>query len=143
MLTSTAATVSALILIGILVLWLCLFVVAKHVRFRKQNCCRRKPAPLLPMTNVQSSMLEESKRRSIFGGVSPASSTTSFCVPEIRLTFPEEDVLPPTPGVPGQRVSRVVILQLGESGAAYVTSPPPYEATEGHLEKREVLREKA
>jgi hypothetical protein len=62
-------------------------------------------------------------------------------VPEIRITFPEEDILPQNPG--GQRTSRVVVVQVGESGAAYVTAPPPYEGFEDvDISKIGGLREK-
>jgi hypothetical protein len=143
MLGSTVAMVGALILILFLVLLLFLFVAVKYIQHRKDKRNRRKPQPLLPITNVGMAV-NDHDRKSIFGGVSPASSTTSFCVPEIRLTFPDEDVLPCTPGVPGQRLSRVVILQLGEAGAAYVTSPPPYEvAMGGESGKVEEMREKS
>jgi len=66
----------------------------------------------------------DSFRKSFYTPDSP-SFLTPLSVPEIRITFPEED-FPPL-GHGGQRTSRVVIVQVGESGAAYVTAPPPYE----------------
>jgi len=58
---------------------------------------------------------------------SPSKSPSSLSVPEIRITFPDEDVPARHPGLPGQRTSQVVVVQISESGAAYVTAPPPYE----------------
>lgn len=69
----------------------------------------------------------ESFRKSLYypdSPLTPSSSSSAGLIPEIRITFPDEDV---PPGFPGGRTSRVVVVQIGESGAAYITSPPAYE----------------
>jgi len=92
------------------------------------------------MTQSSFDVGEPLIRQSIYR--SPSSGT--LLVPEIRITFPDEDDMPVDPKVPGQRMSRVVVVQVGESGAAYVTPPPAYdgfhdvdiEAVGGLKEKR-------
>lgn len=69
--------------------------------------------------------LDESFRAAFYK--TKSHSQGSLVVPEIRITFPDEDTPPNPHGPPGQRTSRVVVVQVGESGAAYVTAPPPYE----------------
>lgn len=66
-------------------------------------------------------------RKSFYQYSNSPSPSSCLGVPEIRITFPDEDFPPQFPGVPGQRTSQVVVVQVGESGAAYVTAPPPYE----------------
>jgi len=75
-----------------------------------------------------------SKRSSLFGGLSEKKGftdsqpgTPTSPIPEIRITFPEEE------GIDGKRKSgRVVIVQVGEAGAAFVRDVepdnlPPYQ----------------
>ena len=137
MLISSAITIVILSLILVLVLLLCFYVAAKHIQQSRSvsGRLRGKSQPLLPISNPPMSQVcdvyfEDLKRKSFYDTPRSATSTCSLSpmtIPEIRITFPEEDPLPPTPGVPGQRMSRVVVVQVGESGAAYVTAPPPYE----------------
>ena len=67
---------------------------------------------------------EDSFRKSFYQYPS-SSAPSGLTVPEIQITFPEDDI--PLRSPSGQRMSRVVVVQIGESGAAYVTAPPPYE----------------
>ena len=138
MFITPALTVLLIVLLSLLVTSLFLFLATKYVqRVMNQKAAERYrgKGALLPIANVQSqrrtTLLQytftDSFRRS-----TPRSprSPTGLTIPEIRITFPEEDVAPINPGQRGQRMSRVVVVQLGESGAAYVKPPPAYEGFE-------------
>ena len=145
MLVTPTITVLLVVLIVLLIISLTLFITAKYLKFvnqRKTAERYRGKGALLPIANVRikpppltrtgPGMLQhpnmdfdsDSFRKSFYTPDSP-SFLTPLSVPEIRITFPEED-LPPL-GQGGQRTGRVVVVQVGESGAAYVTAPPPYE----------------
>jgi len=77
----------------------------------------------IPFTsNKRASWFSSEKRNS---GSQPGTPTSP--VPEIRITFPEEE------GADGKkRASRVVVVQVGEAGAAFVRdiepdNLPPYQ----------------
>ena len=142
MLLISTVTILLIVLIVLLVLSLCLFVTTKHLKIvakRKAAERYRGKGALLPIANVHikqktpmmqhpSLSFDDSNFRKSFYQYANSPSTSSYLgVPEIRITFPDEDVPPPLPGLPGQRMSQVVVVQVGESGAAYVTAPPPYE----------------
>ena len=108
----------------------------KRVAKRKAAERYRGKGALLPIANIHvkqkntmmkhlSLTFDDSFRKSFYQF---SDSSSSLSIPEIRITFPDED-LPPIQdrGLPGQRTSQVVVVQVGESGAAYVTAPPPYE----------------
>jgi hypothetical protein len=143
-------TILLVVLIIVLLTSLALFITTKylkHVNQRKAAERYRGKGALLPVANIrikppkkggltlfQHPSMEfdpDAFRKSFYTPDSPSSILhspscfTPLSVPEIRITFPEED-LPPE-GKGGQRTSRVVVVQVGESGAAYVTAPPPYE----------------
>jgi len=144
MLVTPTITILLVVLIVLLIISLCLFITAKYlkrVNQRKTAEIYRGKGALLPIANIRikppltgtsPGMLQhpnmdfdpDSFRKSFYTPDSP-SFLTPLSVPEIRITFPEED-LPPL-GQGGQRTGRVVVVQVGESGAAYVTAPPPYE----------------
>jgi len=120
---------------------------------------KKKNAPVLP-THARTHSLTinaipytDNKRTSFFGFSASEKKelsqpgTPTSPVPEIRITFPEEE------GVDGKRKSgRVVIVQVGEAGAAFVRDVepeddlPPYqrkgEFSSIDLEKVGGLREK-
>jgi len=90
---------------------------------------KKKNSPVLPTHTRNHSLTVtpipyRTKRTSFFGSaekktVSPPSTPTSP-VPEIRITFPEEET------ADGKRKSgRVVIVQVGEAGAAFVRDVEP------------------
>lgn len=141
MLLISTITILLVVLIVLLVISLCLFITTKHLQVvakRKAAERYRGKGALLPIANIHikqrspmmkhpSMSFEDSNfRKSFYQSHSPPSSSC-LSVPEIRITFPDEDFPPQIPGVPGQRTSQVVVVQIGESGAAYVTAPPPYE----------------
>ena len=82
----------------------------------------RNPIPQHPALNLDP----DSFRKSFYQTPYSPSASSTFTIPEIRITFPDEDVPPQSKS--GVRTSRVVVVQVGESGAAYVTNPPPYES---------------
>jgi hypothetical protein len=135
MFITPALTVLLIVLIALLVTSLFLFLATKYVqRVLNQKAAERYrgKGALLPIANVQSR-----RRTTLLHYTFPDSfrrstprSPTGLTIPEIRITFPEEDVPPINPGQRGQRISRVVVVQVGESGAAYVTPPPAYEGFE-------------
>jgi hypothetical protein len=145
--TSTVEIIFVVIIV-LLIVSLCVFLVAKYmdsVEKRKAAERYRGKGALLPIANIHvkspspiarhpALQFGEPFRKSFHGAAQK--------VPEIRITFPEEDELPPTPGIPGKRMSRVVVVQVGESGAAYVTSPPAYETSFGTVRFDEVKKEK-
>lgn len=142
---NSTVIVLLIVLIVLLVVSLLLFVAIKYLRRlgKKREAERyRGKSALLPIANPHSnsrSMTDfahsslsidggESFRQSFYRQLcAPTSSTTNLTVPEIRITFPDEDLPPMNPSSPGQRTSRVVVVQVGESGAAYVTPPPAYD----------------
>jgi hypothetical protein len=138
MIITSTVTIILVVLIFLLIISLCLFLAAKHLkRVAKRKAAERYrgKGALLPIANIHkkprttimqhlSFNFDDSFRKSLYQISSRSSVLT---IPEIRITFPEEDVPPQHPGFPGQRTSQVVIVQIGESGAAYVTAPPPYE----------------
>ncbi|KAF3920559.1 hypothetical protein ABW20_dc0110218 [Dactylellina cionopaga] len=102
---------------------------------------KRRNTPTLPMHTRHHSLTvttipftTSNKRTSWFGnekrnsGSRPGTPTSP--VPEIRITFPEEE------GADGKRKSgRVVVVQVGEAGAAFVRdiepdNLPPYQKGE-------------
>ena len=141
MLIDYTITILLIVAIVLLIISLIVFITSKHL----QRVAKRKAAEryrgkgaLLPVANIYAKppttkvqmmqhpdfKFDDSFRKSFYQF--PSSSTSSrLSVPEIRITFPEEDIPLQTPT--GQRMSRVVVVQVGESGAAYVTAPPPYE----------------
>jgi hypothetical protein len=142
MLLISTFTILLIVLIVLLVISLCLFLTTKHLKIvakRKAAERYRGKGALLPIANIHvkqrapmmqhpSMSFDDSNFRKSFYQY-PSSPPFSSClsVPEIRITFPDEDFPPQILGVPGQRTSQVVVVQIGESGAAYVTAPPPYE----------------
>jgi hypothetical protein len=143
--TNSIVTILLVIVIILLATSLGLFLI---LRMMKQNSQRRQAeayrgkGALLPIANIHAvsyaqrqhlPMMEstsfnlDDSFRAAFYKPKHSSLSENLIVPEIRITFPDEDLPPPTPGKPGQRTSRVVVVQVGESGAAYVTAPPPYE----------------
>jgi len=117
---------------------------------------KKKNTPTLPTHTRNHSLtvttipFKSSKRNSWFGsdkkGSDSQPGTPTSPVPEIRITFPEEE------GADGKRKSgRVVVVQVGEAGAAFVRdiepdNLPPYqkkgEFTSVDLEKVGGLKEK-
>jgi len=135
MFITSTLTVLLIVLLALLVTSFCLFLTTKYIQriISKRAAERyRGKGALLPIANVQSQPRSTVLRCPFNDSFrkSPPRSPTGLPIPEIRITFPEEDLTPSHPGQPGQRVSRVVVVQVGESGAAYVTSPPPYEGFE-------------
>lgn len=136
MFITSTLTVLLIVLLALLATSFCLFLATKYIQrvINKRAAERyRGKGALLPIANVQSQPramtilqcpFNESFRKS------PLRSPTGLTIPEIRITFPEEDLPPSNPGHPGLRGSRVVVVRIGESGAAYVTSPPAYEGFE-------------
>jgi hypothetical protein len=143
--TNSIVTILLVIVIILLATSLGLFLI---LRMMKRNSQRRQAeayrgkGALLPIANIHAvsyaqrqhlPMMEstsfnlDDSFRAAFYKPKHSSLSGNLIVPEIRITFPDEDLPPPTPGKPGQRTSRVVVVQVGESGAAYVTAPPPYE----------------
>jgi hypothetical protein len=142
--SESIVTILLVILIILLLISLVLFLTTrylKRVAKRKEAERYAQKGSLLPIANINyrprtklpqhpsMSFDDSSFRKSIYQCMtrSPSPANHEFRVPEIRITFPDEDSPPSTPGWPGQRMSRVVVVQVGESGAAYVTPPPPYE----------------
>jgi hypothetical protein len=163
MLIDYTITILLIVAIVLLIISLVVFITSKHL----QRVAKRKAAEryrgkgaLLPVANIYAKppttkvqmmqhpdfKFDDSFRKSFYQF--PSSSTSSrLSVPEIRITFPEEDIPLQTPT--GQRMSRVVVVQVGESGAAYVTAPPPYEGHQnpdvsaaGGLKEKEKEKEK-
>lgn len=114
----------------------------KRVQKRKEAERYRGKGALLPIANIhpksKSLMMQhpsmsfdsDSFRKSFYQVSPPSSPSTNIPVPEIRITFPDEDTPPQNPMKPGEQMGRVVVVQVGESGAAYVTPPPAYEGFE-------------
>jgi hypothetical protein len=160
MIPTSAITVLLVILILLLATSLCLFFIVRFMkrasRQREAERYRGKGALLpvanihavpysykehLPMMQQSSFSLDDTLRAAFYSKQS--SQSRNIVVPEIRITFPDEDVPPYKSGMPGQRTSRVVVVQVGESGAAYVTAPPPYEGFQDvDMSKVGGLREK-
>ena len=135
MFISPSLTVLFIVLLALLFTSLVLFLATKYIQrvlnFKAAERYRGKGA-LLPIANVQSQPRTNIMQcpRNNPSRKSPPRSPTCLTIPEIRITFAEEDVLPSAPGQTTQRLSRVVVVHIGESGAAYVTPPPPYEGFE-------------
>ena len=140
MLVSSWVTILLVVIIVLLVISLILFFTSKHLkRVSKRHIAEeyRGKGALLPIANIHhkpnirlfkhpSMHFDDSFRKSFYTSpLGSPSSSGSLTVPEIRITFAEEDLPPLSPR--GQRTSRVVVVQIGESGAAYVRPPPPYE----------------
>jgi len=131
-----------IVFIVLLIVSLALFISTKYMKRlakRRQAEHYRNKGSLLPIANpygARRSMTQshpclsfesgESFRHSFYRQIN-AKSADTLIVPEIRITFPEEDMPPVDPQSPGRRTSRVVVVQVGESGAAYVTPPPAYD----------------
>ncbi|EWC48285.1 hypothetical protein DRE_02389 [Drechslerella stenobrocha 248] len=110
------------------------------ILFALRRINNRRMGPELPTHTRNQSLsitaipFKSSKRTSWFGsekrnsGSRPGTPTSP--VPEIRITFPEEE------GADGKRKSgRVVVVQVGEAGAAFVRdiepdNLPPYNKAE-------------
>ncbi|KAL7274373.1 hypothetical protein RUND412_002725 [Rhizina undulata] len=79
--------------------------------------------------NTRDSFLNFSEKQTLIGGSSPMCSTPESPVPEIRITFPEEE------DTQGRRISgKVVVVQVGEAGVGFVRpleqdGLPPYQQT--------------
>jgi hypothetical protein len=127
-------------LIVLLVVTATLYFVTRYINRlgkRRQAQKYRNRAALLPLANPTGSAMSmkpslsfdggESFRQSFYRSLTSKSSSTTLLVPEIRITFPDEEEPPVNAKVPGQRMSRVVVVQVGESGPAYVTPPPAYD----------------
>jgi hypothetical protein len=156
MIPSSTVTILLVVLIVLLLVSLCLFFATKYVkRAAKIRCAERYrgKGALLPVANVHprpkmmkhpSLSFDDSFRKSFYQSAPPSPcSPVTLVIPEIRITFPDEDLPPHNPAMPGQRTSRVVVVQVGESGAAYVTAPPPYEGFDNiDISKIGGLREK-
>lgn len=141
MIISSTVTIILIALILVLIISLCLFLATNHLkRVAKRRAAERYrgKGALLPIANIHkkprtpimqhlSFNFDDSFRKSFYLISQSPSRSSVLTVPEIRITFPEEDVPPQHPGLPEQRSSRVFVVQIGESGAAYVTAPPPYE----------------
>jgi len=157
MLIISTITILLVVLIILLIISLGLFVTTKHLKLVSQRKAAeryRGKGALLPIANIHikprtqlmkhpSLSFDDSFRKTFYDF--QTSKSGGLCVPEIRITFPDdEDTPPPTPGFPPEkRMSRVVVVQVGESGAAYVTAPPPYEGFQDiDMEKIGGLREK-
>lgn len=102
---------------------------------------KKRLGPELPTHTRNTSLTvtaipyKSAKRSSWFGSEKSSSGsrpgTPTSPVPEIRITFPEEE------GADGKRKSgRVVVVQVGEAGAAFVrdinpeSNLPPYQKGE-------------
>jgi len=71
---------------------------------------RKRSSQLLPTHITVTSVPYRDEKSSPSTPITP-----KLCVPEIRITFPEEE------GADGKRKSgRVVVVQVGEAGAAFV-----------------------
>jgi hypothetical protein len=148
MIVSSTITILLTVVIILLLISLCLFLASKYL----QKVAKRKAAEryrgkgaLLPIANIHTkkqrmttTMMKhpsltfedaDSFRKSFYQFPDSPLSTSLSClsVPEIRITFPDEDVPAQHPGLPGQRTSQVVVVRISESGAAYVTAPPRHE----------------
>jgi hypothetical protein len=135
MFVAPSITILLIILLSLLAASLFIFLAIKYIQHamnQKAAARYRGKGALLPIANVhtpsRTNILHYSFHDS-FRNSAPRTSTV-LTIPEIRITFPEEDVPSQNPGERTQRVSRVVVVQVGESGAAYVTAPPPYEGFE-------------
>jgi len=108
-------------------------------RYKKKHA-----APTLPThtrnhsLNITAIPYSDNKRTSFFGFSSSEKKensqpgTPTSPVPEIRITFPEEE------GVDGKRKSgRVVIVQVGEAGAAFVRDVEPEDDLPPYQKKGE------
>lgn len=140
MLINSTITIILAAAILLLVTSLVFFILTKHLRkVSKRKIAEeyRGKGALLPIANIYAkprisapqhpalNFEHDSFRKSFYH--TPCSPTPSaFTIPEIRITFPEEDA--PLQTRSGERTGRVVVVQVGESGAAYVTAPPPYES---------------
>ena len=141
MIIPSTVTILLTVLIILLIISLCLFLVTKHLKtIAKRRAAERYrgKGALLPIANIHikqrttmmkhaSLNFDDSFRKSFYPFRDSSSTSSRFSVPEIRITFPDEDVPVHHPGMPGQRTSQVVVVRVGESGAAYVVAPPPYE----------------
>ena len=138
----TTITILLIIAIVLLIISLVVFLTSKHLKKvskRKAAERYRGKGALLPIANVYSKppvtkvemmkhpdfKFDDDSFRKSFYQFPSSSASSGLTVPEIRITFPDEDIPLKTPS--GERMSRVVVVQVGESGAAYVTAPPPYE----------------
>jgi len=141
MLINYTITILLIVAIVLLIISLVLFITTKHLKRvgeRKAAERYRGKGALLPVANIYGKppstkgqmmqhpafQFDESFRKSFYQFPS-SSASPGLTIPEIRITFPDDDI--PLKSASGQRMSRVVVVQVGESGAAYVTAPPPYE----------------
>lgn len=105
---------------------------------------KKKHAPVLPTHTRTHSLTinaipySNTKRTSLFGFTASEKKelnqpgTPTSPVPEIRITFPEEE------GIDGKRKSgRVVIVQVGEAGAAFVRDVEPEDDLPPYQKKGE------
>jgi len=102
-------------------------------RIKKQRSTPTLPTHTRNLTVTTIPFTASGKRSSWFGSSEKRDSrpgTPTSPVPEIRITFPEEE------GADGKRKSgRVVVVQVGEAGAAFVRdihpdNLPPYQKGE-------------
>ena len=158
MIPSSTITILLVILIILLLISLCLYIATrylKRIQKRREAERYRGKGALLPIANInpkiKSQMMQhpslsfdsDSFRKSFYQASPPQSPSSTMPVPEIRITFPDEDTPPQNPMKPGQQMGRVVVVRVGESGAAYVTPPPAYEGFENvDISKIGGLREK-
>lgn len=129
MIVPSAVTILLTVLIVLLLISLCLFVITNHLKKvakRKAAERYRGKGALLPIANIHmtqrtklmkhpSLSFDDSFRKSFYQFPNSPSSPSDLNVPEIRITFPEEEYIQ-HPGLPGQRTSRVVIVQIGKVG---------------------------
>ena len=136
MISNSTIIILLIILIVLIILSLVLLFTTKHLQRRAKRLEAeryRNKGALLPIANPNYIATRSMHHLSLDSGESFRQSfykqlhSPTLSVPEIRITFPDEDLLPADPTNPGQRVSRVVVVQVGESGAAYVTPPPAYD----------------
>jgi|SRR5579859_6730271 len=160
MIPTTTVTILLVVVIILLASSLALYIATRLLqKFAKRRAAERYngKGALLPIANIhatkktplmqhpQLSFDNDSFRRSFYDIKLKRSSsgTLMMPVPEIRITLPDEDEPLQTSGKQGNRTSRVMIVHMGESGAAYVTAPPPYEGFQDvDISKFGGLREK-
>ncbi|OLL26289.1 hypothetical protein NEOLI_001468 [Neolecta irregularis DAH-3] len=114
--TGSGPVVFGSIITVLILIFFCLtYLVALKIVKKRQQARQRS---LLPVT----------ERHSIFSFIHARSSMQQgLLVPEIQITFPDEEDADERRYTPG----RVVVVQVGESGAAFVapiqsSSPPAY-----------------
>ncbi|BFZ62419.1 hypothetical protein YB2330_003513 [Saitoella coloradoensis] len=119
-------------LITLLLLAASLYTILRLIKSRRVTS---STAPLLP-THAQLNSSPVMRHHAFAINTDTVRSTTTVSglqVPEIRITFPDEENLVDEAG---NRRSRTVIVQVGESGAAYVRSPPVYGREDGFEEMK-------